>query len=71
MRQLRTIIGFTAMLLFAVSAIIWLTMVLVPILSGGQIVANLESLTFWTIATLVVWRWGAGKGWGFAAQPEK
>lgn len=71
MAQLRIIIGFTAMLLFVVSVVIWITMVLVPILTGGQVQANLETLVFWTLATLAVWRLGAGKGWGFLAQPEK
>lgn len=71
MGQLRIIIGFTSMLLFAVSVVIWITMVLVPLLTGSEIGANLESLIFWTVVTLAVWRLGAGKGWGFAAQPEK
>ena len=69
MNQLRAIIGFTAMLLFGVSAIVWFTMVLIPALTGSSATANLGSLIFWTVVTLVVWRAAAGRGWGFAAPP--
>ena len=68
MGQLRAAIGFTGMLLFAVSAIIWITMVLVPSITGGQTTVNLGTLMFWSVVTLVVWRLGGGKGWGFAAR---
>lgn len=64
--QLRVIVGFTAMLLFAVCAIEWIAMVLVPTMSGRTAAADLGTLTFWTVVTLAVWRVGAGKGWGFA-----
>lgn len=68
MAQLRTIIGFTAMLLFAVCAIEWIILVLVPTMSGHQPSADLGTLAFWTVATLAAWRLGAGKGWGFAVR---
>ena len=70
MSQLRVIVGFIAMLLFGVSVLIWITMVLVPVLTGAQTEANLATLIFWTLVTLAVWRLGAGKGWGFAAPTE-
>ena len=70
MGQFRTIFGFIGMLLFGVSALVWLIMVLPPVLSGGQTTADLGTLTFWTVITLVVWRAAAGKGWGFAAPPR-
>ena len=64
------IVGFTGMLLFGVSILLWLTMVLPPVLSGGQTEANLGSLIFWTVLTLIVWRAGGGKGWGFVAPAD-
>lgn len=70
MTQLRTILGFTAMLLFGVCAIEWVVMVLVPTMSGHQSSADLGTLGFWTVVTLAAWRLGAGKGWGFAARPR-
>jgi hypothetical protein len=65
--QLRTIVGFTAMLVFAVCAIEWIAMVLVPTMLGSGVTADLGTLTFWTLLTLALWRAGAGKGWGFSA----
>jgi hypothetical protein len=65
--ELRVIVGFTAMLLFGISVIIWITMVLIPLMTTAAPTADLGTLAFWTVVTLVVWRLGAGKGWGFAA----
>jgi hypothetical protein len=70
MDQLRAAIGFTGMLLFGVSALIWLTMVLIPAITGGHAAADLGTLTFWTVLTLIVWRLGGGRGWGFVARPD-
>ena len=69
MSQLRLIVGFTGMLLFGVSVLLWLTMVVPPMMTGGQTAADLGSLSFWTVVTLIVWRFGGGKGWGFRAPP--
>jgi len=71
MAQLRTIIGFTAMLLFAVCVIVWIAMVLVPTMTGQPTSANVGTLSFWTIVNLTLWRLGAGRGWGFAAAPAR
>ena len=68
MSELRAVVGFTGMLLFAVCVVVWVAMVLVPTMAGGQTEANLGTLGFWTVITLAVWRLGAGKGWGFAAR---
>jgi hypothetical protein len=71
MHQFRAIFGFIGMLLFGVSAVIWVTLVLLPTMSGGQVAADLGTLIFWTVFALLAWRIGGGKGWGFAAPPEK
>ena len=71
MHQFRAIFGFIGMLLFGVSAVIWVTLVLLPTMSGGQVAADLGTLIFWTVLALLAWRIGGGKGWGFAAPPEK
>ena len=68
MDQFRAIFGFTGMLLFGVSVVVWITLVLPAVVSGRQTTADLGTLIFWTVVTLVIWRLGAGRGWGFAAR---
>ncbi|CAN5118064.1 hypothetical protein BH11ACT5_BH11ACT5_02020 [soil metagenome] len=68
MSELRTILGFTGMLLFAVCVVVWVVMVVVPTMTGGHTEADIGTLGFWTVITLALWRLGAGKGWGFAAR---
>lgn len=66
----RGCVGVAAMLVFFASVLIgWLMMVFMPVLSGGQPLANLGILTFWSVASLIVWRIAGGKGWGFASAP--
>ena len=67
MGQFRAVLGFTGMLLFGVSVLLWLTMVLPPVVSGAQTTVDLGTLSFWTLVTLATWRLGGGRGWGFAA----
>lgn len=67
MHQFRAVFGFIGMLLFGVSAVIWVALVLVPAMSGGHVGAELGTLSFWTLLTLLLWRLGGGRGWGFAS----
>ncbi len=66
----RSLIGAVAgFFFFATIFIGWIMMVIIPVISGGQVIANMGLLTTYTVASLIVMRVAGGPGWGIAA-PE-